>query len=68
MDFLRAEGRMVGLPPPFAASCSILQHLAELPRNSGSKHVEALTARVDSVQARHIAAEPWATIKVSSVK
>lgn len=26
-------------------------------QNSGSKHVEALTARVDSVQARHIAAE-----------
>lgn len=65
MDFLRAEGRMVGLFPLFR---SILQHLAELPRNSGSKHVEALTARVDSVQARHIAAEPWATIKVSSVK
>jgi hypothetical protein len=56
---------MVGLFPLFR---SILQHLAELPRNSGSKHVEALTARVDSVQARHIAAEPWATIKVSSVK
>ena len=64
MEFLSAKGRMAVLFP----LRSILQHLAELPRNSGSKHVEALTARVDSVQARHIAAEPWLTIKVSSVK